>query len=113
MTIDLDKLKELVAKATSGPWHHEQILSADGVFVVRDGIRSPLSEVCHDVGNDHDAALIVALVNAAPALIAKAERVDALTEVVERAQQILSKNYQNWHLAARNALSNKGGRDGE
>lgn len=87
MTPDLDKLKELLEKATPLPWRQgaydmSQIavdgeLHANGFSkkIATTGAKEDWRGV---VRQADDAALIVAAVNSLPALIAKAERVDAL-----------------------------------
>ena len=114
--VDIDKLKELLAKASAGPWQLYIPDDGSGAAVIKrhyeveGGARVtdwPAVCNCGTLPKSANAALIVAIVNAAPALITKAERVDALTEVLERARLIVPEHCYNWHVAARNALSPK------
>lgn len=89
-TLDLDELERLLAEATPGEWrwwtsNSFRRLSSDATgrdgdvlrgVVYRDG--QPGVEV-----SDSDAALIVALRNAAPALLAMARRAQGVEELRE------------------------------
>lgn len=126
--VDIDKLKELLAEATPGPWEYRPYEYDDWGYVrgpeveMSFGPCKPIVAIAREGGNEEDysehrqnktdpyapnAAIIVALVNAAPALIAKAERVDALMDLIRRAQLNVPQYYVDWHEAARNALSPK------
>lgn len=96
--VDIDKLKELVSRASSLPWQMSGSRSRRPITLGRD-------TSTHSIGPDGDAVAIVfhndktglgfidgklieAAVNALPALIAKAERVDAMTEVVRAVEEV-------------------------
>lgn len=90
--VDIDKLKELLAKATKRPWVKFHSIYGDDVIAIMKGKRPPEGERWKEIiawtGFDasdvpkryrhENAELICAAVNSLPALIAKAERVDAL-----------------------------------
>jgi hypothetical protein len=80
MTLDLDELERLEREATAGPWrvntfHPNSVLSESRRCLAKCiSFASP--------GGEEDAALIAALRNAAPALIARARRADELEAVL-------------------------------
>ncbi len=67
---DLAELRRLLAMATPGPWRIEY----DGDRYEFNAGAAGIGEVYDTEGGREDAALIVALVNAAPRLIEMAER---------------------------------------
>lgn len=72
---DLGEVKALLEKATAGPWKHNHV-EHDGVLIV-DAIENQDGEaIIVDVQEPADAALIVALVNAAPELIGRVRRAE-------------------------------------
>lgn len=72
MTLDLEKLKELCAKATNRPWQYRIPAGRDMIFSVGE-LRGPVAEVRSWSPGD-DAAFIVAAREALPELIAEVER---------------------------------------
>lgn len=121
--VDIDKLKELLPKATALPWEESDGERGPNFYLE---IRGPYDgdvngdtgqhivvggePICSFLDNERDyqdCALVIAAVNSLPALIAKAERVDALMDLVRRAQLNVPQYYVEWHEAARNALSPK------
>lgn len=106
MALDLDKLKELLAKATPVPWEAQGTqregedrgvgiiglrLDDHGVpmFTPTNGIVAAALPCPIEIDADDyerveaNAALIVAAVNSLAGLIAEAERVDALTQALD------------------------------
>lgn len=75
--VDLDRLEALAAEATPGPWvrHTPDPATADevgGIFTKTSSVIDACGEEgCGPILHKADAELIVALVNAAPALIAE------------------------------------------
>jgi len=83
----IKELRELLAKATPGPWScDDSDLSAREIAVIgRMEIYSKSSPFCRQKAED-DAALIVAAINALPALLAVAEalpKIDRLLSMNE------------------------------
>lgn len=81
-TLDLDALEALGEKASPGPWKS----FFDGA-VYRIGERGHTPVFIH--GDRDDAAFVVALRNAAPALISAARELDTLREALEAAGEAL------------------------
>lgn len=80
MTDNLEELERLLAKATPGPWEHDSGPALNGTYhVVNDADENMICE-CYDGESydEHNAALIVALRNAAPSLITTAREVEGL-----------------------------------
>lgn len=88
MSVDLPALRELLAKATPGPWKPSVWIETDGNEWRATGPGH--EEHAHDYGSEPgspdeqsaqaDATLIVALVNAAPDLLDEVERLRARDE---------------------------------
>lgn len=74
--VNLDELKSLLASATPGPWRHKPF-----EFEGSGAIEIPEVFWSYDLG-ENDASLIVALRNAAPALIAELEAAQETNEVL-------------------------------
>jgi hypothetical protein len=74
--LDLATLDQLEKKAHPAPWFGEDI-TEDGLTVIDDGLTAN-DRLFPIKCEGHEAALIVALRNAAPALIARARRADEL-----------------------------------
>lgn len=93
MTLDLAKLKALEAKATPGEWFAWSPVgrNPDGHMVSMNAVHTEAApRLCHECGErkhepgpNADDALVVALRNAAPALIAAAEENKRLREALE------------------------------
>ena len=87
----LDELERLLAAATPGPWRVSADEPYEG-YVQRRNIEADASEwiTCGATSeyqcleNEHDAALIVAAVNALPDVIAAAKREARLREALDR-----------------------------
>jgi hypothetical protein len=90
--IDLARLKELERAATNGPWHRIPANKAETPFVLAYGEGDSIAsfEPCGPWASGKQAVadldLTVALRNAAPALIAQAERVEALEAEIHSLQ---------------------------
>lgn len=96
--VDIDKLKELLSRATPGPWVAIEAISMKYCSAVEyrsdvPGLSQTVCQVREDgplVGasrlseQNANACLIAEMRNALPALIAKAERVDALEAALRK-----------------------------
>lgn len=79
MTSLLDRLAELQANATPGPWRARNLGRHDSSAIVREGEAAALGNTFGGHGAA-DAAVIVAAVNALPALLRIARAAEALTK---------------------------------
>lgn len=68
---DLDKLEELERAATKGEWKVGAMLSSGGRAVWSDECATSILTTCTELNSQADAALIVALRNNAPAMVAE------------------------------------------
>lgn len=67
--VDLDELERLERSATKGEWKVGALLSSGGRAVRSDECATSILTTCTELNSKADAALIVALRNAAPAMI--------------------------------------------
>jgi len=102
-TIDLAELRRLEAEATPGPWMDFGNLEPYEGHVVAVGGDS-LSPICQDPDGDdrpHDRALIAALRNAAPNLLARAELAARMAARLKADKERLAWSYgdgSDWDL---------------
>ena len=80
--LNIAELRELYKKATTGPW--TTLNSAPNRFWVIDGENSHVAVTgCNEYGISN-AALIVAAVNALPALLDRIEKLEAIEKAAEK-----------------------------
>lgn len=92
MTDNLEELERLLAKATPGEWVFDETVTTQvDLPCVSDQFRLIVAEMLDDGRTveecEHNAALIVALRNAAPSLIATAREVEGLRAEVARLRE--------------------------
>ena len=104
ISVDVERIRELLEKATAAPWEALCLRKYTRVTRRSQGPRDETGnvQICHIAGPEEDdirpwngerweadAALIVALVNAAPRLIAAAEDCERLRAALRQVNQTL------------------------
>lgn len=84
----LAELERLDTLATQGPWSHGRTVPGYPRFIIGEclgwNLYPATNEVTHGTRAEDDAALIVALRNAAPALLATCRQAEELRALVKR-----------------------------
>jgi methionine synthase II (cobalamin-independent) len=100
MTVDLDALEQLLAKATPGPWHVSAGWPASNDGTMLFSLNGPVAHSDWEnwgYTNKADIELAAALHNAAPAMIAELKSLRALLiEWRETELDYMDEEYQPW-----------------
>jgi len=89
----VERLRELLGKASAGPWYLEHAATVDGLTRIDDGLQHGMYAIECEA---HDAALIVEAINALPALLAVVEALEEVRSMAHSHVSSYNRNGPEW-----------------